>query len=699
MSKSGFGLMVLMLSAAALLFPSACVLAQGWSGPVAISSGIRNADSPQVAVGPDGQVVAAFTEWSQINEFTWLQQSFANVFDGSAWGTAQRIDSGNDAWESTDPRVAMDSGGNAFAAFEESTSAFHVYFNRWDGSVWVGAAPVDEGLGRQSNLPEVAMGASGTAMVAFKVIDTPDRIFAGYWNGSAWTSLQRISPLGASTNADSPGIAMDRTGNAVAVWRQYGTPNRIYGCHWNGSSWAISTAIDMSWEAHALAPRVVMDGSGNALAVFRQDEDPSITAYYRACANWWNGTSWTGATTIDAGTGTSVTGTNVALNSRGEALATFVQSDGSKARVWATLWDGSSWSVPVIVDADTEWRVGYYSAPVAIDGAGRGIVTFTESTTDGLATVDIRTCANIWDGSSWAGAAAIDSGPDRWADNPQVAIDPSGHAMVVFDQRDGSDTHVYANRYVFPSRSSSVWNYDYNGDGTSEIAVFRETTGLWAIRGLTRVYFGRSGDLPSPGDYDGNGTTDLAVFRGSSGLWAARGVTRAYFGGSADDPLPRDYDGDGTTDLAIRRPATGLWAVRGVTRVYFGASGDDPVPGDFHGYGTAGIGIFRPASSLWASRSGERIYFGGSGDRPVIAGYDSYPGLDPAVFRASTGLWAVRGITRAYFGTVGDDTVPADYDGDGIARIGVFRPATGLWAIRGLTRIYFGGAADQPVAR
>ena len=37
---------------------------------------------------------------------------------------------------------------------------------------------------------------------------------------------------------------------------------------------------------------------------------------------------------------------------------------------------------------------------------------------------------------------------------------------------------------------------DFNGDGTSEIGIFRNGTGLWAIRGATRFYYGGSADVP-----------------------------------------------------------------------------------------------------------------------------------------------------------------------------------------------------------
>ena len=109
------------------------------------------------------------------------------------------------------------------------------------------------------------------------------------------------------------------------------------------------------------------------------------------------------------------------------------------------------------------------------------------------------------------------------------------------------------------------------------LALFRPATGLWALRGMTRTYFGVSSDTPVYSDYNGDGTKDIAIFRRTTGLWALRGITRAYFGGSSDEPIPGDYNDDGNSDIAIFRESSGLWAVRGLTRGYFGTTGDIPM--------------------------------------------------------------------------------------------------------------------------
>jgi len=125
---------------------------------------------------------------------------------------------------------------------------------------------------------------------------------------------------------------------------------------------------------------------------------------------------------------------------------------------------------------------------------------------------------------------------------------------------------------------STVSAADFDGDGTADAAVFRAASGLWAVRGITRVYFGSSGDSAVPGDYNGEIRDVPAVFRSASGLWAVRGVTRVYFGGAGDEPVPGDLDGDRRSEMGIFRSASGLWAFRGLSRIYFGSSPDAAIP-------------------------------------------------------------------------------------------------------------------------
>lgn len=98
---------------------------------------------------------------------------------------------------------------------------------------------------------------------------------------------------------------------------------------------------------------------------------------------------------------------------------------------------------------------------------------------------------------------------------------------------------------------------------------------------------GHPGDYPVPGigpaagDYDGDGSIEISIYRPSSGLWAVKDISRLYFGDSFARAIPADYDGDSQDDFGIFRSDSGLWAIREISRVYFGTTGDTPVTGNW----------------------------------------------------------------------------------------------------------------------
>lgn len=148
--------------------------------------------------------------------------------------------------------------------------------------------------------------------------------------------------------------------------------------------------------------------------------------------------------------------------------------------------------------------------------------------------------------------------------------------------------------YVFELSDSLARPGDFDGDGFTDTAVFRPSTGDWYIlrssdSTTTIDHFGVNGDIPIDADYDGDGVTDVAIFRPSAGQWWFKRssndvVFGAIFGLSTDKPTPGDYDKDGIADIAFFRPSNSYWYVLrsrdNFTSYYgypYGAAGDIPV--------------------------------------------------------------------------------------------------------------------------
>lgn len=267
-------------------------------------------------------------------------------------------------------------------------------------------------------------------------------------------------------------------------------------------------------------------------------------------------------------------------------------------------------------------------------------------------------------------------------------------------------------------------DYDFDGDGKTDIGIFRPSAGEWwytrSSDGAGRAFgFGTGTDKIVPVDFTGDGKTDVGIFRPSTGFWyVMRSEDNTFygfpFGTNGDVPVPGDYDNDGKADAAVFRG--GSWFIllssNGSTRVdVLGTAGDLPVTDDYDGDGKDDIAIYRPnggsGSGEWwinMSTAGLRaLAFGSATDKAVPADYTGDGKADVAIWRPSNGTWYImRSEDFSFyafpFGANGDVPAQGDYDGDGEADAAVFR--NGTWFINRSTAgqqiVTFGTAGDTP---
>jgi hypothetical protein len=238
---------------------------------------------------------------------------------------------------------------------------------------------------------------------------------------------------------------------------------------------------------------------------------------------------------------------------------------------------------------------------------------------------------------------------------------------------------------------------DFDGDGDTDLSVWRPSSGTWFVRGQFTQQWGAPTDIPVPGDYDKDGDTDVAVWRPSTGVWFVRNQFSQQWGAPSDIPVPCDYDRDGDTDVAVWRPSTGVWFVRNQFSQQWGASTDIPVPGDYDRDGDCDLAVWRPSTGVWFVRGQFSQQWGAPSDIPVPGDYDRDGDTDVAVWRPSTGVWFVRNQFSQQWGSSNDVPVPGDYDRDGDTDVAVWRPSTGVWFVRNQFSQQWGAPTDIPL--
>jgi len=175
---------------------------------------------------------------------------------------------------------------------------------------------------------------------------------------------------------------------------------------------------------------------------------------------------------------------------------------------------------------------------------------------------------------------------------------------------------------------------DWNGDGRTDIAVFRDGQFVRALLKpfascfacqsflvadpLDEVAFGEAGDLPVAGDWNGDGVDDIGVFRPTKlGTFLLRvplfepicqfcppeifTTKTVPFGSAGNLPLAGDWNNDGKDEIGTYNPTLAEFSLTAdfaePTFVFpFGLAGDRPIAGDWLGSSVDGVGVFDPVS-------------------------------------------------------------------------------------------------------
>ena len=241
---------------------------------------------------------------------------------------------------------------------------------------------------------------------------------------------------------------------------------------------------------------------------------------------------------------------------------------------------------------------------------------------------------------------------------------------------------------------------DFNGDGKSELAIFKD--GRWYIdlndngvwdEGDLWAKLGHRYDLPVTGDWDGDGKDDIGIY-GPAWLRDPRAIKHEPGLPDPDNKnthvhknIPRHPHRNTVGHREMKHTASGKRREDIIDHVFlYGMPGDHPIVGDWNGDGIDTIAVFR--DGRWhRDRDGDGKWtnsdahhgFGQKGDKPVVGDFNGDGVDDLGVFR--DGVWYIdtngNGIIDGedmviHLGAAGDYPVVGDWDGDGTSDPGVY---------------------------
>ncbi|MGB8329977.1 MAG: hypothetical protein WCE62_07600, partial [Polyangiales bacterium] len=238
--------------------------------------------------------------------------------------------------------------------------------------------------------------------------------------------------------ASGPQVAVNASGNAVAVWaHSNGVRSDIWSNRYTqGGGWGVEGRIETNDAGAASAPQVTLDANGNAVAVWQQSDGTRFDIW----SNRYTTSGWGRAERIEFDDQGDAVTPQLGSDTLGNAVAVWVRSAGTR-EVWANLYTGSGgWGTAERIDASntTDAR----EPRLAVDPSGSAVAVWRQSGGGG---------DSIWSnrytpGDGWADAQRIDSETAGTRPDAEVAIDADGDATAIWSVGGSPGAGIWFNR-------------------------------------------------------------------------------------------------------------------------------------------------------------------------------------------------------------------------------------------------------------
>ncbi len=409
-----------------------------WNQPaINLSAAGRSASLPQITMDETGHAFAVWMRWNGSNS---IIQSVASSDYGVSWSSPVDLSAaGQDALR---PQVTMNETAHAIAVWWRHDGSNNIIQSRrYDPAVDIWSSVVNlSAVGQYAESPQVTMDEAGRAVAVWWRHDGSNNIIQSRRYDPAvdiWSSVVNLSAAGQ--DALRPQVAMDKEGNAVAVWKRYNGSNDIIQTRRFDAAVSIwSSVVNLSAAGQdADIPQITMDDTGHAVAVwFRFDGSNTIIQESHSSDY---GDSWSTPVDLSAA-GQFADGPRITMDETGHAIAVWYRFDGFSGITQASSSSdyGGSWSFPAVnLSAPGQ---GAEQSQVTMDETGHAIAVWRRS--DGSNLIIQASYSSDY-GVSWSSPVDLSAGGQD-AEYAQVTMDETGHAVAVWERYDGSNNIIQA---------------------------------------------------------------------------------------------------------------------------------------------------------------------------------------------------------------------------------------------------------------
>jgi FG-GAP-like repeat len=406
----------------------------GWSEPQQIDH-LEGGDAmwPDVAMNDNGDAMAVWSQREGDSTSIWASKRAA----GEGWRGPAHISPYNTA-NHVEPDVAMDASGNAVAVWWSYLENYTVIFAGrytngvgWDYPKWL-----DSSMGGGACKPQVVCDDAGNALAVW--INYGGLMSSRYAPGQGWGPLVPVTSY--HVNAQPPDLAMDSSGNVMAVWSDVTSSTyNIWSCRYVvGSGWQPAVMIETDDAGHATSPRVAVDDAGDAIAVWQQMDGPFPSTPHVFANRYAAGTGWGTAQLLETEQTDDAWNPTIGMDGYGNAVAAWYQYNQSAYR--ASLWTAKFLVSSGWTQADELVHDGCFSPDIAVNHDGHIVMVWLQ-----WAGIEFSRCTI---GSAWETPHVVSYIPSYGIQNPKVAIDSNGNATAVWFLKNALRYAVYGAGYV-----------------------------------------------------------------------------------------------------------------------------------------------------------------------------------------------------------------------------------------------------------